>query len=224
MGANPTVVLLDLDDTICRYRRSRAELLDSAFERTTVEPFFTVAEFEEWIPKVTGENKLDLLEKCFCGIANEKERSSELAVQLAANYPERDPTNVTFLPGAETALEALSDTYRLGIVSNGAVVTQRAKIEILDIGDFFEVEIFATPEKALKPDPEPFYRALDAFDMTKTQAIHIGNSIASDIVGAQAAGLPAVWLRTDGATSSNTTSEYIIDSLFELHQNPMPWE
>lgn len=224
MGANPAVVLLDLDDTICRYRRSRAELLDSAFDRTDVEPFFTVAEFTGWIPQVTGKNKLDLLEKCFRGIATEKERSPELAERLAANYPKRNPTDVRFLPGAEMALETLSEKYRLGIVSNGAAATQRLKIETLDIGDFFEVEVFATPEEEIKPDPKPFYRALDAFGVDQTQAVHIGNSMASDIVGAQAAGLPAVWLRTGDTTSSDPTPEYSIDSLSELHYSPMPWE
>lgn len=40
----PDAVLFDLDDTLCRYRRSGSELLAAAFERTGRDPFITRGE------------------------------------------------------------------------------------------------------------------------------------------------------------------------------------
>jgi HAD superfamily hydrolase (TIGR01549 family) len=223
MGDDTAAVLFDLDDTLCRYPRSTDELLADAFDRTGVDPFFTAAEFRAWIPKVTGTSALDLREKCFRGIAAEMGLSEDVAERVAANYPERDPTDVAFLPGAERALETLSERYSLGLVSNGAPHTQRRKLETLGIEGHFEEVAFGTPEIGIKPDPAPFHRVLDGLDIAPGRAVHVGNSLESDVAGANAAGVPAVWLRLDGAPADDITPEYVIDGLAELHHEPHPW-
>jgi putative hydrolase of the HAD superfamily len=41
-----------------------------------------------------------------------------------------------------------------------------------------------------KPDPRIFQHALDAFGVQPSEAIHLGDSIATDVLGARAAGIP----------------------------------
>ncbi|WP_256298129.1 HAD family hydrolase [Haloarchaeobius salinus] len=224
METGPAAVTLDLDDTLCRYDRSTADLLALAFDRADVEPFFTAAEFVATIPTVTGESPLDLRRKCFRVLAAENGRSVAVADRLAEQYPERDPTAVSFLPGAREALDSLADHHRLALVSNGEPSHQRAKLETLGISGAFETTVFGTPETGVKPDPEPFYRVLDALGVQSERAVHVGNSLASDVVGAQAAGIPAVWLRADGSADDETVPEYVVDDLAELHRRPFPWE
>lgn len=223
MPTDPSVVLFDLDDTLCRYPRSTVDLLAIAFERADADPFFTATEYLAQIPTVTASSPLDLREKCFRAIAEEKGYPVESAERVAANYPERDPTNVEFLPDAEQVLDSLAEHYRLGLVSNGAPDTQRVKLETLDIGDYFEVTVFGTPETGIKPDPEPFDHAVNALDVDRSRVIHVGNSLASDVRGAQAAGIRVTWLRTDDTPRSAVPAEFIIDELAELHHEPHPW-
>jgi putative hydrolase of the HAD superfamily len=223
MGDDTVAVLFDLDDTLCRYPRSTDELLAEAFERTDVDPFFTAAEFQSLIPKVTGTSPLDLREKCFRRIAAAKGRSERVAERIAANYPEREPTDVEFVPGAERALEALAERYRLGLVSNGTPETQRRKLETLDIEEHFEEVGFGRPEIGVKPDPAPFHRVLDGLGIAPDQAVHVGNSLESDVAGARAAGVPAVWLRLDGASPDEIAPEYVVEDLADLHDDPLPW-
>lgn len=224
MGNDPAVVLIDLDDTICRYRRSTGDLLEVGFDRTGVEPFFTVEEYVRWIPKVTGNSPLDLREKCFRGIAREKGRSEVLAEKVAANVPERDPTAVEFVPGADRALAFLSNRYDLGLVSNGVPEAQQTKLETLGIADMFDVLTFGTPETGVKPRPEPFRQALDSLGCSQEEAIHIGNSLEADVAGAQAAQVPAVWLKTGQRDPTAPSPEYVIDEMSALHDDPLPWE
>lgn len=218
------VVTLDLDDTLCRYDRSTADLLEEAFERAGVDPFFTAAEFAATVPSVTGESPLDLRRKCFRAIADERDRPRAVADRVAEAYPERDPTAVSFLPGARAALDALAADHRLALVSNGEPDHQRAKLATLGIAGAFETTVFGTPETGVKPDPAPFHRALDALEVSPSRAVHVGNSLASDVAGAQAAGLTAVWFRAEGAAAGDHSPDHVVDDLAALHGPPFPWE
>jgi putative hydrolase of the HAD superfamily len=228
----PTVLLFDLDDTICQYRRSHDEVLAAAFDRCGVEPFFSVADFDRWVPRVEATSPLDLREQCFAAICREQGRNPALGERVAAAYRDRDPRNIEFLPGARAALETLGEQYTLGLVTNGGEATQRPKLDALGIVDAFETIVFATPDAAIKPDPAPFHAVLSALGAEPSMAIHIGDSLASDVAGAQAAGIDAVWLRSGTDISGNKCErehsgpvpEFVIDSVAELRAPPFPWE
>lgn len=84
--------------------------------------------------------------------------------------------------------------------------------------------MFGTPETGVKPDPAPFHRVLDALDVGPDQAVHVGNSLAADVAGAQAAGMAAAWLRVADDPAVEASPEYVVDELAELHGRPFPWE
>lgn len=48
--------------------------------------------------------------------------------------------------------------------------------------------------RAYKPRPEIFRYALDIAAIAPQEAVHIGDSLSSDVAGAEAAGIKAVWL------------------------------
>jgi HAD superfamily hydrolase (TIGR01509 family) len=217
------IVLFDLDGTLCEYQRSTDTVLSTAFENSGVEPFFDTGDFRRWIPKVKGNSPLDLREQCFAAIAKEKGYNPNLGHKVAAAYEDRDPENVRFLPGANSVLDTLADRYRLGLITNGGCEKQQAKLNALGIAEVFETMVFATPETDIKPDPDPFYRALDALDGSVENTVHIGNSLESDVAGAQAAGITAVWIPDDPTDQPvDHTPEYTLESLHELEEPP--WE
>ena len=67
----PDAVLFDVDDTLCRYRRSGAALLAAAFDRTGQEPFITVDEYHDRYPEFVddSDSMRDLRAQCFAAIA-----------------------------------------------------------------------------------------------------------------------------------------------------------
>lgn len=222
--ADHTAVLFDLDDTLCEYGRSRDEMLRIMFDRAGADRLFSADDFERWIDNVHGKSPLDLREKCFLGLADERGFDEDLAYELAAKYPERDPANVQFLPGAREALDHLADRYDLGLVTNGAESKQREKLSSLGVLDRFDSAVYATPESSIKPDPDPIYEALDQLEARPEEAVMIGDSVEADVMGAKAAGVTSVLYGTESPSDRERRPDYRIESLRELTSRPYPWE
>jgi len=183
-------VLFDLDDTICEYRQSVAELVAHSFDAVGVEPFFTTDQyrerFGEYVEECDGVD--EIRERSFVALAEERGRDPDLARELAAAYAaERDQADVEFLPGAKEAVETLCERYRAGVVTNGAPEMQSEKLRSLGIEGRFETVVHAGHDTPAKPDPEPFEVAMEALGMSAERAVKVGNSLSTDVAGAHAA-------------------------------------
>lgn len=223
MAATRTV-LFDLDDTVCAYRRDTDAVLDAAFERTGVEPFFDAADWAGVVNEVDGaDSQAHFRELTFGLLAERRGRDREHARAVAAAFgDERDHADVEFLPGAREAVDALADGHRLGLVTNGAPEAQRPKLTALDIEHRFETVVYAGSETLAKPDPSPFEAALDRLDETPDRTLHVGNSLASDVAGAKTAGLDAVWVPHghEASTGGAHDPDHTLDSLHDIHTVP----
>lgn len=225
-GSSPAVeaVLFDLDHTLCEPRRSTGEVLAAAFERAGVDPFFDADDYRRWIPEFDADSAGDLRRRCFRAIAEESGRSRETARRVAEAYGEvRDPTDVRSYPGTERVLEGLAGEYRLGLVTNGARETQRAKLDRLGIADRFDVATFPETTGEIKPSPAPFRHALDALDTSPERAVHVGDSLRSDVAGANALGIRSVWVPGDDAApveGPTPIPTHVVDSVGSLVTPP----
>jgi HAD superfamily hydrolase (TIGR01509 family) len=216
-------VLFDLDDTLCRYRRGGAELLSIAFERVGVEPLFTLEAYHERYPEFVDETEgiRDLRRACFVALAEEAGHDPEVGRAIEAAFAdERDHGDVEPLPGARQAVETLAGDHRLGLVTNGAPEMQRQKLDGLGLADRFETVVYAGYDAPGKPAPEPFHAALDDLGVPASRAVHVGNSLSSDVAGAHAAGVESAWLAGDDATAPDPTPDYRLRSLSELTDPP----
>ncbi|PSQ33656.1 haloacid dehalogenase [Halobacteriales archaeon SW_12_69_24] len=183
----PDAILFDVDDTLCRYRRSGAALLAAAFDRTGHEPFITREEYHDRYPAFVDD--------------------SDSMVDLRAGDVEQ-------LAGVDEAVSALSH-LPLGVVTNGAPAMQSAKLAALGLEEAFDVVVHAGYDAPAKPSPEPFHAALSALDARPDRAYHVGNSLSSDVAGARAAGVGAVWL-ADGTARPEPEPDHTVESLTAL--------
>lgn len=214
-------VLFDVDDTLCRYRRSGRELLALAFDDVGVEPFFQVEEYHrrysEFMADTDGVD--DLRRECFAAIADESGFDRDVGYAVADAFAaERDHRDVEALPGALEAVDRLAEDHAVGVVTNGEPWMQAQKLAGLGLDDAFEVVIHAGYDTAAKPHPEPFHRALGALDVSPDRAVHVGNSLASDVAGAHNAGLGSVWL--DQGVDPDPAPHYTLRSMRDLHAPP----
>lgn len=218
-------VLFDLDDTLCTYNRHGGEILPIAFDRVGVDPFFTIEEYHRrYGDFVEGsETTTELRERCFATLAEEQGLDPELGRAVAAEYAaERDHGNVTVRPGVEAALETLVGEYRLGIVTNGAADMQRVKLDATGLDAYFETVVHAGFDAPSKPDPAPFYQALESLDIPTEWAVYIGNSLTSDVAGAHAAGIQSIWIPLEEPSADpEPRPDYTLGSPEELL--PLPW-
>ena len=221
MSDSVAAVLLDVDGTICEYRRSADDIIETAFERAGVEPFFGKREYVERYADHTdaGDDIRDIRAACFAALATEEGYDAALGHRLAETFAdERDHTDVKFLPGAEQAIDALAAEYPLGVVTNGDPWMQSQKLQGLGIEDRFETVVHAGYDAAAKPDPEPFHLALDGLGVNGGGVVHVGNSLLSDVPGAKAAGIEAAWL--DDGSDHHGEPDYVLDSMHDLLEPP----
>ncbi|WP_440989208.1 HAD family hydrolase [Haloarchaeobius baliensis] len=219
--ADIDTVLFDLDHTLCRYRRSVDEVLSLAFDRAGVEPVFDaddyVGVYDDYSERADGITELRRL--CFADLAADRGLAPDAGHAVAEAYTEtRDQTAVDPLPGATEVVDALATDHRLAIVTNGAPEMQTAKLGALPFGDRFEHVVHAGYDAPAKPSPEPFHHVLDLLDAEADRAVHVGDSLGSDVRGAHAAGLRSVWL-ADGSTPEPAPT-YVVDRLDELVEPP----
>ncbi|MBB6645025.1 HAD family hydrolase [Halobellus ruber] len=194
-------VLFDLDDTLLRYRRSSAALLEESFEAVGVEPVFPVEAYYDQFRRFADETDsvAELRRECFAALCADRGRDPDLGRRVAAVYAdERDHRDVEWVAGAHEVVDSFSERYRLGVVTNSPADSARRKIDAAGVDDYAETVVFAGHDTPAKPAAEPFHRALDALGVDPGSAVHVGDSIRSDVAGANAAGLRSVLYAPDG--------------------------
>jgi putative hydrolase of the HAD superfamily len=123
-------------------------------------------------------------------------------------------------PGALEAVRVLSGRYRLGVISDTGITPGRViRRYFRDVGllGHFKSLVFSDETGFCKPHSDVFRRALEELGAEPCEAVHVGDLLRTDVAGAKAAGLTAVWVRSlhqDGET--NAAPDYVIDSLYEL--------
>jgi putative hydrolase of the HAD superfamily len=224
MQSDVAAVTLDIDRTLCAYRRPSADLLAEAFERVGVEPFFEAREYHRrmfrYVPRT--ETKAELREACFADLAEERGLDRSVGRRVAVAHTRlRDHRAVDPVPGALAAVEALGRRYPLAVVTNGAPEIQQPKLAELGLTDAFETVVHAGYDTLAKPDPAPFMDALDALGTSAPATVHVGDS-DDDVLGADAAGMRTAWLRREGRDPPSTRPHFVLDSMADLVDPP--WE
>jgi putative hydrolase of the HAD superfamily len=101
-------------------------------------------------------------------------------------------------PDAAPALEELrAEGHRLAIVSNWDC-SLGDWLEPSGLAALVDVVVTSAVTGAAKPDPLIFRRALDLLGAEAAGAVHVGDSLHTDVDGARAAGIRAVLIARDG--------------------------
>jgi len=108
------------------------------------------------------------------------------------------------------------------LVTNGAPDTQRHKLAVLGIEERFDAVVISGELGVAKPDVAIFRAALDHVGVAPDRALHVGDNLRTDVAGAQAAGLTAVWLNRTAARleSTDPRPDYELRSLSQLANVP----
>ncbi len=120
-------------------------------------------------------------------------------------------------------LDRLDDMgVRIGMITNGILDFQMAKLDALGLTNRIEHLVTSHEFGYAKPDARIFEHAVAQFGVEPGSAVYIGDRLATDAMGAAAAGLTGVWLdRSGGATAAEVAAAAgagvrIIQSLAEL--------
>jgi FMN phosphatase YigB (HAD superfamily) len=93
-------------------------------------------------------------------------------------------------------IEHIKDGFKVGIVTNGTSYNAYKKIQRLELDTFFKDEQIIVSEEIgySKPQRQIFHHALDRFRIIPERTLFIGDNYYTDMCGANAAGLDALWV------------------------------
>lgn len=211
-------VLFDLDLTLCEHDQDGDELLARAFDRVGVEQYCTEADLAAVVDDLPrADSDLEFYRLSFEAAARRADADPSYTTTLARAYDDLiDHSAVSFLPGAEAALDAARAAGKVGLVTNGGPETQSEKLAALGIEDAFEATVFCHGIDP-KPDPVPFEQALSALEAAAERSLVVGDSLAADVGGANAMGMTSVWVpRGDRPEDPDPAPDHTLDSLAEL--------
>ncbi len=117
-------------------------------------------------------------------------------------------------------LEKLSKKYRLGCITNGNSYTQHIKLDYTGLKDFFEVVLVSGDYKIHKPEKEIFLMASEKLGLKPEEIAFIGDTFATDILGAHRANMKPIWFFNDPLrySDTNVTRIYSFHELLEAFQ------
>ena len=118
------------------------------------------------------------------------------------------------MPHAREILAELKEKYRLGLVTHGNKESQMAKVYALGLDKYFDFSITSGEFGKDKPDPAIFRKAAEEMGLACEEIAFIGDTFWTDIYGALASGMKAVWL----CYEKKTISAYPVTKIHEFEE------
>ena len=150
---------------------------------------------------------------------------------LAAMGIDRDPaecnriqlaglgSSTALLPHALEVIQTLSRTHKIYIVTNAVASVQRSRLANSELAPYITAAFISEEAGAAKPSLAYFDYVMARIDgITKENCLVIGDSLSSDIQGANNAGLRGCWFNLKNEPRpDDVTIDYEIRDLRELY-------
>ncbi|MBQ3223200.1 MAG: YjjG family noncanonical pyrimidine nucleotidase [Clostridia bacterium] len=108
-------------------------------------------------------------------------------------YVEALSQQAPLLPGAKEAVQELAAILPIAIVTNGIPYVQHGRFDRSELRPYIQELVISGEEGFFKPDPRLIEVALRRMNCSKERALMVGDSLGSDILGAQRAGVDSCW-------------------------------
>jgi len=121
------------------------------------------------------------------------------------------------LPGARAALLRLRRRFRIAAVTNGYDRVQRSRLAAARLTHRFDAIVTSEGCGFTKPHPGIVHAALEALRCRPSEAVYVGDDVATDGAAAKAAGVPFYWLdRGEPTAPGHALPRRRVASLAEL--------
>lgn len=214
-------VVFDLDDTLYpewTYAFSGFNAVAAAFQARLGEAHRTVADMRRLFHTADRRRVFNVL-LAERGLQIEPHLITAMIDVYRSHQPQ-----ITLHSDAEAALVRLRGRYKLGLITDGPTVSQRAKIDALALQPRFD-EIIITSElgpEFAKPHPHAFERMSRQLEVEARACTYVADNPAKDFIAPNALGWATVRiLRPDGVyrtvrSAPGGEAQHVIESLDQI--------
>lgn len=220
-----THLLIDADETLYDFEKTERLALEKLFDTYGIVLTEAIKTAYEDINKALWkEVELGTMSQ----LKLRTERFSRLfeSLNIKADAEAFSDTYVKFLGEGtyllEGAYELVSDLkarYVIGILTNGIKEVQTARIQGSKIAHLIDAVIISEDVGYSKPDERIFEFALNKLDFyDKSKILMIGDSLTSDIQGANRFGIDSCWINWKSEVARDHEPTYVAANLEEIRQ------
>ena len=129
-------------------------------------------------------------------LANREIKPADWVPKLVTIYREHRP-KIECFDGVPQLLRELSSKYQLGLITDGWFAVQEAKIEALEIADYFETIVISDQwgRDYWKPHERPFHAALSELGVSPDSAVYVADNPQKDFFAARRIGMHSIRAR-----------------------------
>lgn len=217
----PELISFDADQTLFDFDRVMAQALDGVADFLgphlpgNITPTH-LRQVRDDIAARYGDQKIDMLAlraRSFHAVLAEHSKRDELVDQAMAIFTEIRFGTVYFYDGVEAGLTELAKITKLGLITNGNSDPEKAGIV-----HYFDHIVLGEKYPFKKPDRRLFEVLLhDAGISQGDRVMHVGDSLAQDVQGANGIGAISVWFNPAGlANETDIEPDHTIAHFSEL--------
>lgn len=214
-------LLFDMDGTLYDFKKSESVCLEKVFSEADIA--YTdemIALYQSVNHRLWDEYEKGLVSQSY--VENERMQLffDEIGCRkdghkAASDYVEYLSQTDFMIDGARDFLERIKDNRRLFIITNGIAKTQYGRLRNSLTMDFYD-RVFISGEIGLqKPEKAFFDHVMKEGGISRENAIVIGDSEKSDIMGARNAGMKSIFISFDRKKSS--LADYSVSTYEELY-------
>lgn len=218
-------LLFDADDTLFDFGKCEATALEIALSSSLLK--FS-SELWERYHKINDDLWKDL-EKGFvtrdvirterykrlfesCGVFDDS------YLVTAKNYEKALSEQLFEIDGAWELLGKLSEKYELYVITNGVTAVQENRFSNSRIGKIVRKVYISEQMGTAKPSPLFFEKVFaDIGDDDREKYLVIGDSLTSDISGAENVGIDSIWYAKNGSDPCGRHPTYTVRDLSEIY-------
>ncbi len=217
MTSPPVFVYFDLDDTLLDHRGAERAALADCHARFAdglgrhpvehVQATYHAHNVPLWKQYATGEiGRRDVerlrFERTLVALGSGLD-----AEEVGRHYMARYAEHWRWTDGAERAFHAVADRLPVGLLTNGFVEVQRAKLARFPaLLERAAAVVVSEEVGVMKPHPRIFAHATERAGVEPAEILYVGDSLSSDVEGGLAAGWRVAWYGGDGSTSGGDCS------------------
>lgn len=195
------LILLDIDDTIFDFQAGNRNAVNElaaelGLASPTVFDEYQVHNHACWEALERGEMTQEILHaERFRRFLASKNRDDDPKA-VADRFAELLGRQAIWMDGAQEMVRALHGRVPMVVLTNGITVIQKARLARSELSKWVDRVVISQEVGASKPDPRIFEIALDG--VSPADALMIGDSLNSDILGANRAGIDSCWFNPKG--------------------------
>ena len=207
-------LIFDLDNTLIDRQRAFSEMLEREFSKVTADKNLISCMVKDIILwDKNGEVSRDITFQMW---KDKYKFNNPTPEELSASWSNESGKVAYLYPDVRETLTKLKEKYKLAVLSNGNKISQRRKMETINIYDLLDYSLVSGEFHVNKPDRKIYHYVCGQLNLKPEECAYIGDNYRIDIEGSRNAGLYPVYVSRNGDVHDDVTTISNIGELLNI--------